>query len=98
MGAPCATGARASRQSPLRGALDPPYCTVPLYSISPCPSRQRTPHLPFHSMLEPAWLVPVLVPPRLHLGAGLLIVSKNFSPETHTASPFPPEFYLHCKW
>lgn len=59
MRALCATGARASRQSPLLGALDPPYCTVPLYSINPSPSRQRTPHLPFHSMLEPARLVPV---------------------------------------
>lgn len=100
VGAPCATGARASRQSPLLGALDPPYCTVPLTALAPAPPDSE--HLTCLSIpcwSQRGWCLCFLVrPPRLHLGAGLLIVSKNFSPETHTASPFPPEFYLHCKW
>lgn len=50
VGALCATGARASRQSPLLGALDPPYCTVPLYSISPShlPTANTSLVFPFH--------------------------------------------------
>lgn len=109
LGAPCGSTVWEHRVLQVRVPLDRALSVVLLtlltaqsLSTALAPAPPDSEHLTCLSIpcwSQRGWCLCFLVrPPRLHLGAGLLIVSKNFSPETHTASPFPPEFYLHCKW